>query len=116
MADKTDAGTSTSTDMISSFLSELVGSPINIALLGVCAYLLYKIFSSKKATEPSAPVEPELKPLAKRDFTLEQLREYDGRDKEGRILMAVNNKVFDVTRGKRFYGPGMYDYDNDGGL
>ena len=43
--------------------------------------------------------------MKKHDCTLEQLREYDGRGPDGRILIAVNFKVFDVTRGKRFYGP-----------
>ncbi|KAM6912573.1 membrane-associated progesterone receptor component 2 [Xenentodon cancila] len=41
--------------------------------------------------------------MRRRDFTLEQLREYDGLQNP-RILMAVNMKVFDVTSGKNFYG------------
>ncbi|KAL2098463.1 hypothetical protein ACEWY4_004943 [Coilia grayii] len=41
--------------------------------------------------------------MRRRDFTLEQLREYDG-VQNPRILMAVNMKVFDVTTGKKFYG------------
>ena len=91
-------------NVFQSFFAELFTSPLNLALLSVCGYLLYKIFSTKK---PDAPVkQPELPAMKKRDFTLEQLKEYDGRGKEGRILMAVNGKVFDVTRGKRFYGPG----------
>ncbi|XP_061599363.1 membrane-associated progesterone receptor component 2 isoform X2 [Cololabis saira] len=43
--------------------------------------------------------------MRRRDFTLEQLHEYDGLQNP-RILMAVNMKVFDVTTGKNFYdGP-----------
>lgn len=34
---------------------------------------------------------------------LEQLRQYDG--SHPRILRAVNGKVFDVTKGSKFYGP-----------
>ncbi|ESP00069.1 hypothetical protein LOTGIDRAFT_178036 [Lottia gigantea] len=86
-------------------LTELFSSPLNITLLGVCAFLLYKIVSGRR-TPPPVQREPELPPLKKQDFTLEQLREYDGRGKDGRILIAVNGKVFDVTKGKRFYGPG----------
>ncbi|XP_030642732.1 membrane-associated progesterone receptor component 2 [Chanos chanos] len=41
--------------------------------------------------------------MRRRDFSLEQLREYDG-VQNPRILMAVNMKVFDVTSGKKFYG------------
>jgi len=87
-------------------LYELLGSPINIALLALCFVLVYKIFSSKKSSDPPPKKEPELEPLKKQDFTLEQLREYDGKSNDGRILIAVNGKVFDVTKGKRFYGPG----------
>merc|ERR1712137_338043 len=32
--------------------------------------------------------------------------EYNGTGPEGRVLVAVNGKIFDVTKGKRFYGPG----------
>ncbi|KAK2116198.1 hypothetical protein P7K49_006824 [Saguinus oedipus] len=43
--------------------------------------------------------------MKKRDFSLEQLRQYDG-SRNPRILLAVNGKVFDVTKGSKFYGPG----------
>ncbi|KAI3367391.1 hypothetical protein L3Q82_026252 [Scortum barcoo] len=43
--------------------------------------------------------------MRRRDFTLEQLRDYDGLHNP-RILMAVNMKVFDVTSGRKFYGKG----------
>lgn len=102
MAD--DGAEEATSNVFKSFMLELFTSPLNLSLLAVCGYLLYKIFSTKK---PDSPVKsPQLPALKKRDFTLEQLKEYDGRGKEGRILMAVNGKVFDVTRGKRFYGPG----------
>lgn len=42
----------------------------------------------------------------RRDFTVKELREYDGNGKDGRVLIAVNGTVYDVTKGKRFYGPG----------
>lgn len=42
--------------------------------------------------------------MKKRDFSLEQLRQYDG-SRTPRILLAVNGKVFDVTKGSKFYGP-----------
>ena len=105
MADSNSPGDA-SKGFFLNFMSELVSSPLNLALLGLCGFLLYKIISGKRQEQPSKPPEPELPPLKKRDFTLEQLREYDGKGKDGRLLIAVNGKVFDVTRGKRFYGPG----------
>ncbi|CAN0412516.1 membrane-associated progesterone receptor component 2-like [Lampetra fluviatilis] len=41
--------------------------------------------------------------MKRRDFTLQQLRQFDG-EREAPILVAVNGKVFDVSRGRRFYG------------
>ncbi|XP_074084489.1 membrane-associated progesterone receptor component 2 [Macrotis lagotis] len=52
---------------------------------------------------PSGPAA-ELPRMKKRDFSLEQLRQYDG-TRSPRILLAVNGKVFDVTKGSKFYGP-----------
>ncbi|KAK3099425.1 hypothetical protein FSP39_004154 [Pinctada imbricata] len=89
---------------ITKLVTELVSSPLNIGLLCICGFLLYKIFAGRRSSPP--PRKPELPKMKKQDFTLEQLKEYDGRGLEGRILIAVNGKVFDVTRGKRFYGPG----------
>ncbi len=40
-------------------------------------------------------------------MTLEELRAYDGKGASGRILVALNGKIYDVTeKGKAFYGPG----------
>lgn len=36
----------------------------------------------------------------------EELRQYDGSDEEGPILMAVNGDVYNVWKGRHFYGPG----------
>ena len=39
-------------------------------------------------------------------YTLKQLAAHDGSDPALPILLAVGGNVFDVTEGKRFYGPG----------
>lgn len=49
--------------------------------------------------------EEELPPMPKRDFTLAEMAKYNGKDDE-RILLGINGNVYDVTKGKRFYGPG----------
>ena len=90
---------------LSSFVSEIVRSPVNIALVAIIAFLVYKIIKSKtKADEPVQQIK-EL-PKLRRDFTLEELKPYDGTGPDGRVLVAVNGSVYDVTRGSRFYGPG----------
>lgn len=83
---------------------EIFTSPLNLTLLSLCLFLLYKIFRGDKPPE-LGEVEKPLPKLKKRDFTLAELKPYDGLENP-RILMAVNGKVFDVTRGKKFYGPG----------
>jgi len=100
------SGEQVDTGVMARFVTELLSSPINLALLGLCAFLLYKIVKSRRQ-EVSKPVQPELPPMKKKDFTLQQLKEFDGRGKDGRILIAVNGIVFDVTRGRKFYGPGI---------
>lgn len=85
-------------------LEEIFTSPLNLSLLCLCLFLLYKIFRGDKPAEVAEAEDP-LPKLKKRDFTREELKQYDGVTNP-RILMAVNGKVFDVTRGKKFYGPG----------
>ena len=94
-------------DQANKVVSELMANPVNIGLVGLILFLVYKIARGRK--EPTGPVpEPPLAKMKSQDFTLEQLREFDGTGPEGRVLMAVNGKVFDVTRGKNFYGPSKY--------
>ena len=45
--------------------------------------------------------------MPKQDFTLEQLREYDGIKSNGRILIGVLGRVFDMSASSEFYGPGL---------
>ncbi|NXR44431.1 PGRC1 protein, partial [Hippolais icterina] len=83
-------------------LLEIVGSPLNLSLLGLCLFLLYQILRGERPAAPAGEADPP--PLPKMKSTLEQLRPFDGVS-DPRILMAVNGKVFDVTRAKKFYGP-----------
>lgn len=47
-------------------------------------------------------------PKLKKDFTVQELKAFDGNQEDGRVLVAVNGNVYDVTKGKRFYGPGKW--------
>lgn len=105
MADSNESQSSDS--LISSIFTEIVTSPLNLALVGIIAFLVYKIFKSRNHVPVNVPEEPKL-PKLRKDFTVEELKKYDGKQPDGRILVAVNGKVFDVTKGRRFYGPGKF--------
>lgn len=85
-------------------LQEIFTSPLNLTLLSLCLFLLYKIVRGDKQPDFAEEEKP-LPKMKKRDFTIAELKPYDGIENP-RILMAVNGNVFDVTRGKKFYGPG----------
>ncbi|XP_021919132.1 membrane-associated progesterone receptor component 1 [Zootermopsis nevadensis] len=96
---------SESSGLFSNLILEIIRSPVNIALVGVITLLVYKIVKSRQKVPEPVPAEPAL-PKLRKDFTVEELRKYDGTGPDGRILVAVNGNVFDVTKGKRYYGPG----------
>lgn len=93
-----------------------LSNPINTALL---LYILYSVqrIIFPPVSRPSNPVPSEFKSgytwLPKshpptvlfKDYTPKTLAPFDGKD-GGRILLAINGTVFDVTAGRSFYGPG----------
>lgn len=91
--------------ILTALVLEIVQSPLNLALVAVIALLIYKIIKSRQPSHRPSPPEPEL-PKLRKDFTVEQLKKFDGTQEDGRVLVAVNGTVYDVTKGKRFYGPG----------
>ncbi|KAJ9586268.1 hypothetical protein L9F63_020088, partial [Diploptera punctata] len=103
MADST--ATSDGSGLLTNLFLEIIESPVNLLLLGIITLLVYKIVKSRQKVPDPVPPEPEL-PKIRKDFTVQELKKYDGTGSDGRILVAVNGKVFDVTKGKRFYGPG----------
>uniref|UniRef100_A0A7E4ZWT9 Cytochrome b5 heme-binding domain-containing protein n=1 Tax=Panagrellus redivivus TaxID=6233 RepID=A0A7E4ZWT9_PANRE len=77
-------------------------SYFDIALLVVLVYVVYRMFLKK--ADPLPPPPKRVPPLPKQDMTVEQLRKYNGTDDE-HICIALLGEIFDVTRGKNFYGP-----------
>lgn len=98
--------TQPSSGILTNIVLEIVQSPLNIALVSLIAFLIYKIIKSRQSVPAVYTPEPQL-PKIRKDFTVEELKKYDGTGEDGRVLVAVNGNVYDVTRGKRFYGPGM---------
>lgn len=90
---------------LASVINEIIYSPLNLVLVTIITVLVYKIFRSRQQPAVAPPPEPEL-PRLRKDFTVAELKAFDGTQPDGRVLVAVNGTVYDVTKGKRFYGPG----------
>lgn len=76
-------------------------TPLNAILLIAVAYTVYLLFSPKEPVSlPKAPPA-----IVFRTYTPHTLLPYDGLDGKP-IFFAVRGKVFDVSRGRNFYGPG----------
>lgn len=103
--DTDGAGPAEQVGFLTSVVNEIIYSPLNLVLVGVITLLVYKIFRSRQQPAAAPAPEPEL-PRLRKDFTVAELRQFDGTQADGRVLVAVNGSVYDVTKGKRFYGPG----------
>lgn len=97
-------------------------NPLNIVLVVLAFYLLASLIPSAPdfptaASLPTKPTEynwrPESHPPATvwRSWRPEELRGYDGTrhdgEEQGKIMFAIRRKVYDVTSGRGFYGPGQ---------
>lgn len=70
--------------------------------------VLANFIKSKLRVTPPEKYKPEEKPIPKlenQDMNLSQLRKYNGIDKEN-IVVAVNKKLYDVSKRSDIYGPG----------
>lgn len=96
--------------LLATIFQSFIASPLNIICTGIClglAYLMYKRSSGQSDRESKSEHQRKLlKPLPKGDMTLAELRKYDGKtNDDGRLLLAVNREIYDVSTGWRFYGP-----------
>ena len=58
------------------------------------------LFGKKEEPRPPLPIAEE------RDYSLSELASYDGSDPARPLLVGIRGHVYDVTRGRDFYGPG----------
>ncbi|XP_017036585.1 membrane-associated progesterone receptor component 1 [Drosophila kikkawai] len=106
-----------------SFISNAIkDTPLDVTLLVVSAFVFYKVVSLTRrrrqrrhreqqlmgpgpiSLEPGGGGQKEeLSPL-RSDFTVAELREYNGTREDGRILVAINFSIYDVSRSKHYYG------------
>lgn len=97
---------------LQNMVAEVINSPLNMLLVALIAYLLFKIIvrGRSEIVARTSPDEPKLPKLHK-DFTIQELKAFDGTQADGRVLVAVNGHVYDVSKGRKFYGPGEHQID-----
>jgi len=90
------------TDDITSYLS----APVQIFTLAALAFVIRMLITRQKDLALDREEnEDELPRMTKRDFTLKEMSNFNGMD-NNRILIGINGNVYDVTKGKSFYGHG----------
>lgn len=86
---------------ILTYESATIVTPINLILFSFFVLLVYYRLRPKvPAVLPPAPA-----PIVFKTFTPPTLRPFDGTNSQP-VYVAVNGRVFDVTSGRNFYGPG----------
>lgn len=91
-------------------------SVTGILIFLLIAYFAKDIFSGMPTTNPlgdDGSSASDQKPIVEGKFTPLTLNKFNGTD-DPKILIAVKGKVFDVTNGASFYGPGG-PYENFAG-
>lgn len=93
------------------------GAPVNTVLILAILYYTQKIVFPSVSIPSTPPTEfkngyswmPKSHPptVLFKTYTPKTLSPFDGKD-GGRILLAIKGKVFDVTAGRNFYGPGTF--------
>jgi membrane-associated progesterone receptor component len=86
-----------------------IASPINLILLSLFIIVVYRHFRSK----PPVVLPRNPAPVVFRTFTPTTLLPFNGMGGAS-VYLAIRGRVFDVTAGKNFYGPGG-PYENFAG-
>ncbi|XP_026834976.1 membrane-associated progesterone receptor component 1 [Drosophila erecta] len=107
----------------SSLYNSIKQTPINVTVLIISTIVFYKVVSfsrrrsqrrqDQKGKTPGSidlsehdgqgKQDVDLLPL-RQDFTVPELREYNGTRADGRILVAINFNIYDVSRSTHYYG------------
>ncbi|KXJ95916.1 cytochrome b5-like heme/steroid binding domain-containing protein [Microdochium bolleyi] len=84
-------------------------TPLNAILVAITVYTTYKLYKP----QPPATLPREPPAVVFKTFTPRTLLPYNGQDGMP-VYLAVRGRVFDVTSGRNFYGPGG-PYENFAG-
>lgn len=88
---------------------QTIATPLNLVLLSLFLYIIYRSFRPA----PAAKLPPPPPAIVFKTFTPPALRPFDGNNGQP-VYLAVRGKVFDVSAGRNFYGPGG-PYENFAG-
>lgn len=86
----------------------LISTPLAVAIVLGNVLLAYWLLGQLgvPAMHPARPAtEPIRSPLPYREYTLEDLRPFNGAEEE-EILLAIEGRVYDVSSSRHYYGPG----------
>src|SRR5579859_2102154 len=87
---------------IGGYVLPLISSPTNIVLFIVLLYVAYLRLRPRSVSQPSVISD---EPIVFTYYDPVELSQFDGK-KNKRILMGIRGRVYDVTAGAHFYGPG----------
>jgi len=102
----------TTVPKLDSYAEMLVNNPINWVLLAWALWALKQLVFGGASDPLPQPKHKETVVL--KGFTLEELKPFNGATSATPVYMGVNGKVYDVSRGRNFYGPGG-PYENFAG-
>jgi hypothetical protein len=105
--------------------AELLLKPHNVLLVAINSILIYHILGKYFSSQPvlqddrdyssasnctgsgasNKPKSKESSQMEYRDYTIDELIRFDGVQNES-ILVAIDMRVFDVSKARKLYGPG----------
>lgn len=89
--------------IINYFQNNLWATAVAVFLLTVLALVVHGIWESY-----SKPLVLEASPIPCGDITIDELGKFDGTDPFKPIYVAIKGNVYDVTKGRDFYGRGEF--------
>ncbi|KAK5696898.1 Dihydrodipicolinate synthase [Elasticomyces elasticus] len=102
VVDTINSGAMNSSDALPAAEVASIATPINLILLSLFLVLVYmRLRPSKNTTTLPTPPQPTVFKV----FTPPQLEPFDGNNNMP-VYLAVRGRIFDVSSGRNFYGPG----------
>jgi len=89
-------------------LDFLLNGVLLIACFVIAFFLLKKRneYAWKKEKEKALAAATKEEKVIEKPYTLKELKEFNGSDENKPLYIALNYKVYDVTKSKSFYGKG----------